>query len=116
MEAKELKTFSVDELKGRIRQWKEELFRASFKAQTNETKDTSVIGKLRKDIARAYTVLNAGELGTAKTEAKKPVKAASTKTAKIAAPVAEDKAEAKAEDKPAKKTKTAAKKTKKGDE
>ena len=105
MEAKELRSFSAEELKGRIRQWKEELFRASFKAQTNETKDTSVIGKLRKDIARAYTVLNAGQAGTATAEAPKPAaKAAKAPKAEAAA----------AEDKPVKKA--AAKKTaKKGD-
>lgn len=72
MEVKELKTFSVEELNGRIRQWKEDLFRAQFKAQTNETKDTSIMGKLRKDIARAYTVLNSGQAGSA-TAVAKPV-------------------------------------------
>ena len=85
MEVKELRSFSVDELKGRIRQWKEDLFRAQFKAQTNETKDTSIMGKLRKDIARAYTVLNAGQAGSApkvaedKAPSDKPAKKATTK-------------------------------------
>jgi large subunit ribosomal protein L29 len=58
MEASELRSFSVEELRGRIRQWKEELFRARFKSESSEAKDTSIFFKLRKDIARAMTVLN----------------------------------------------------------
>ena len=58
MEAKELRDFSVEELKSRVRQWSEELFRFRFKAQTSEARDTSVFKKLRKDIARGMTVLN----------------------------------------------------------
>jgi large subunit ribosomal protein L29 len=57
MKASELRTFSTEELKGRVRQWREELFRARFKSQSSETKDTSVLVKLRKDIARGNTVL-----------------------------------------------------------
>jgi large subunit ribosomal protein L29 len=57
MEAKELRTLGVDELRARCRQWGEELFRARFQAQSAEAKDTSVFKKLRKDIARAQTVL-----------------------------------------------------------
>lgn len=58
MEAKELRTFNVEELKTRVRQWQDELFRARFKAQTTETKDTSVFRKLKRDIARGLTILN----------------------------------------------------------
>lgn len=58
MEAKELRNCTADELHGRIKQWKEDLFRARFKGQTAEAKDTSVYRKLKKDIARAFTVLN----------------------------------------------------------
>jgi large subunit ribosomal protein L29 len=57
MDAKELRTLSVDELRARCRQWGEELFKARFKARTAEAKDTSIFKKLRKDIARAQTVL-----------------------------------------------------------
>ncbi len=57
MEAKELRQFTVPELTGRIRQWEEELFRLRFKAQSSEAKDTSQFGKLRKDIARAMTIV-----------------------------------------------------------
>ena len=58
MEAQELRNLTIEELKTRSRQWSEELFRSRFKAQTSETKDTSVFKKLRKDIARANTVIS----------------------------------------------------------
>lgn len=84
MEPSELRQFSVDELKGRILQWKEELFRARFKAQTSETKDTSVVPKLRKDIARAFTVLNEKNKGIALPASASVVKTKAAKAAKQA--------------------------------
>ncbi|MSP19045.1 MAG: 50S ribosomal protein L29 [Bdellovibrionales bacterium] len=57
MDAKELRTLGVDELQARCRQWAEDLFRARFGAQSVEAKDTSIFKKLRRDIARAKTVL-----------------------------------------------------------
>lgn len=57
MEAKELRQFSAAELHGRVKQWREELFRHKFRAQSSEARDTSIVRKLRKDIARALTVL-----------------------------------------------------------
>lgn len=65
MDAKELKTFSAEELKARVGQWREELFRSRFKAQSSEVRDTSVFKKLRKDIARAKTILNQKNLAPA---------------------------------------------------
>ena len=58
MKAQELRQFTADELKNRVRQWREELFHARFKAETTENKNTSVFQKLRGDIARGLTVLN----------------------------------------------------------
>lgn len=58
MKVQELNQFTVDELKARIGQWKEELFRSRFKAQSSEVRDTSVFRKLRRDVARAKTILN----------------------------------------------------------
>ena len=58
MKVQELKNFTVDELNARINQWKEELFRSRFKAQSSEVRDTSVFRKLRRDVARAKTILN----------------------------------------------------------
>ena len=57
MDASEIRQFSVEELTGRIRQWREELFRSRFKTQTNEARNTSVIPKLKRTIARGLTIL-----------------------------------------------------------
>jgi large subunit ribosomal protein L29 len=104
MEPSELRQFTVDELKGRILQWKEELFRARFKAQTSEAKDTSVLGKLRKDIARANTVLVEKEKGIVLPASASVVK---TKAAKAPKESKEAKESKKDEDKPAKTKKKA---------
>lgn len=82
MEANELRKFSVDELNGRIKQWKDELFRTRFKGQTTENPNTSIFGGLRRNIARANTILNEklrlGEVQSQKVETgsveDKPVK------------------------------------------
>lgn len=58
METSELRSLSPEELTGRVRQWRDELFRSRFKAQGNEARDTSVMKKLRHNIARALTVLS----------------------------------------------------------
>lgn len=57
MEAKELRNLTVDELRSRVRGWREEYFRAQFKGQSQEMKDTSLFRKLRRDIARGMMVL-----------------------------------------------------------
>ena len=64
MDVKDLRSFSTEELTGKIKSWKEELFRSRFKTQSNENKDTSVLRKLRRDIARAYTILGQKKTGT----------------------------------------------------
>lgn len=117
MEATELRTFSVDELRVRVRQWKEELFRNRFKTETQEARDTSVVKKLRRDIARGLTILNEKLAGVeVKTSAPqdRPAAAKASATAETAGV-----AETSAEDKPAKakkakttKEKPAAKKAK----
>jgi len=102
MEAKELRNFNVDELKTRVRQWRDELFRAKFKAESTEARDTSTFKKLRRDIARALTILNE-KTRTGAVEAKAEAKVAS-------APV--ETAEDKPVDRPAKKKTTARKPSK----
>lgn len=87
MEAQELRQLKKEELEGRIRQWREELFRSRFKSQTSEAKDTSVFPKLRRDIARGLTILQETKLGivrAAKTAeaSDKPAAKKATKTAK----------------------------------
>jgi large subunit ribosomal protein L29 len=63
MNAGELRNFSPDELSARVKQWKDELFRWSLKTQSQEARDTSIVRKLRRDIARALTVLNEKKSG-----------------------------------------------------
>lgn len=85
MEAKELRQFNAQELETRIRQWREELFRARLKKMSNEMKDTSLFGKLRKDIARALSVLNEKQAGTTVVQ-DKPVVQDKAKASKKAEP------------------------------
>ena len=87
MEAQDLRQLKKEEIEVKLTQWREELFRNRFKAQTSEAKDTSIFLKLRRDIARGMTILNETKLGITR-EAKsvptaegKPVKAAAKKAA-----------------------------------
>lgn len=92
MNAEELRQFSEKELLARVDQWRDELFRTRLKGYTSETKDNSAKGKLRRDIARAMTVLR-----------EKTQKEAAPEDKATAAPVkapkksSSDKVEAKAE-------------------
>jgi len=109
MEVQELRTLSVEELKGRVKQWKDDLFRARFKVFSNELKDTSVFKKLKKDVARAQTVLTEKAAGIV-------VETSTTNPAiKKAAPV-EDKSVMPKEKKAPKADKTTKSSTKKGKE
>lgn len=58
MDAKELRQLGADELKGRVKQLKDDFFRSKFKRSTSENKNTAVFKNLRRDIARTLTVLN----------------------------------------------------------
>lgn len=87
MEASELRNFTVEELQSRIRQWRDELFRSKFKSESSEAKNTSVFRKLKKDIARAATVLTEKSKGVEVKSAPAPAK--EPKKAKAAAPKAE---------------------------
>jgi large subunit ribosomal protein L29 len=57
MKASELRELGAPELKTRITQWREELFRGKLKKFGGEVKDTTATRKMRRDIARALTVL-----------------------------------------------------------
>ncbi len=72
MKAKELREFSATDLQSRLGQWQEEVFRSRFKMENAEARDTSVIRKLRRNIARAYTILGQKQ-ALATTEANAPV-------------------------------------------
>ena len=57
MKASELRDLSAADLKTRVGQWKEELFRAKLKKFGGEVKDTTAARKLRRTVARAATIL-----------------------------------------------------------
>lgn len=63
MKASLLRDKTVDELTKEVYGLKEKLFDLRFQAATGQLDDNSQIGKVKKDIARAKTVLRAKELG-----------------------------------------------------
>lgn len=82
MDTKELRSFSEADLTARVRQWKEELFRARFQVPTGEKRDTTTRRKLRRDVARALTVLRQQSLPGAVATAPAP----GVEAAAVAAP------------------------------
>ena len=76
MKAKELRDFSEADLKSRIAQWQEGVFRSRFKVESSEARDTSIVPKLRRDIARAYTILTEKRSAAAAAPQDKTAKAA----------------------------------------
>ncbi|MDQ1335951.1 MAG: large subunit ribosomal protein [Thermodesulfobacteriota bacterium] len=57
MKAKELKELSVEELREREREAKQELFNLRFQKATGQLANTAMISKTKKDLARVKTVL-----------------------------------------------------------
>jgi large subunit ribosomal protein L29 len=59
----ELRVLEVDELGGRLRAARRELYELRFKHAVGQLENSSQIAKVRHDIARIMTVLNERELG-----------------------------------------------------
>ena len=57
MKANELKELSVDELRKKTDELSQELFNLKFQLHTGHLENSSRIAQVRKDIARAKTVL-----------------------------------------------------------
>ena len=57
MKATELRDLSVDELTAKARELRGELFNARIKKTTGQLENTAKLRTLRRDIARAETVL-----------------------------------------------------------
>ena len=57
MKATELRDLSVDELMAKARELRGELFNARIKKTTGQLENTAKLRTLRRDIARAETVL-----------------------------------------------------------
>lgn len=63
MKATEMRDLTSDELTSRIDQLKGELFNLRFQLATGQLENPMRIGQVRKDIARAKTILRQRELG-----------------------------------------------------
>ncbi|WP_022850610.1 50S ribosomal protein L29 [Limisalsivibrio acetivorans] len=61
MKTSEFIEMSTDELIAKQNELREDLFRARFKLATGDLEDTSVLKKMRKDIARIKTLLHQRE-------------------------------------------------------
>lgn len=57
MNARELRDLSADELRLRVREGKKKLFTLRFQLASGRLTNTAEIGKAKRDIARALTVL-----------------------------------------------------------
>ena len=61
--AAELRTLDADDLADKLREAKEELFNLRFQAATGQLESHGRLRKVKKDIARIYTVVRERELG-----------------------------------------------------
>ena len=59
----ELRQLSAEELTGKVREMKEELFNLRFQAATGQLESHGRLTQVRKEIARIYTILRERELG-----------------------------------------------------
>ena len=57
MNAKELRELSQEELEAKVSELRGELFNVKVKRATGQLENTALAGNLRRDIARAETVL-----------------------------------------------------------
>ena len=62
-QASELRELSDEDLVGKLREAKEELFNLRFQAATGQLENNSRLRVVRKDIARIYTLMRERELG-----------------------------------------------------
>jgi large subunit ribosomal protein L29 len=88
MKVDELRVLEEDELDGRLKSARRELYELRFKHAVGQLENSSQIAKVRHDIARIMTVLNERELGISSIqEATEPiaVAAAAPKRKKTAA-------------------------------
>ncbi|AWZ10146.1 MULTISPECIES: 50S ribosomal protein L29 [unclassified Streptomyces] len=61
--ASELRELGNEELVGKLREAKEELFKMRFQAATGQLENNGRLKSVRKDIARIYTLMHERELG-----------------------------------------------------
>jgi large subunit ribosomal protein L29 len=61
--AEELRAMSTEDLQGKLKELKEELFNLRFQAATGQLESHGRLTAVRKEIARIYTVIRERELG-----------------------------------------------------
>jgi large subunit ribosomal protein L29 len=61
--AAELRNLDADELAGKLREAKEELFNLRFQAATGQLESHGRLRTVRREIARIYTIMREHELG-----------------------------------------------------
>ncbi len=61
--ASELRELNAEDLLGKLREAKEELFNLRFQAATGQLENNNRLKVVRKDIARIYTLMRERELG-----------------------------------------------------
>jgi large subunit ribosomal protein L29 len=80
MKVDELRVLEEDELSGRLKTARRELYELRFKHAVGQLENSSQIAKVRHDIARIMTVLNERELGISSIqEASEPIAVAAPK-------------------------------------
>jgi len=62
VKAKEIRDFSVEELKEKERELGRELFNLRFQKATGQLGNTAMIGQTKKDLARVKTILRELEI------------------------------------------------------
>jgi len=68
-QAHDLRALGSDELLGKLRESKEELFNLRFQSATGQLESFGGLRSVRRDIARIYTVMRERELGISPTPA-----------------------------------------------
>ena len=58
MKNKEIKKLTTDELNTKVNVFKKDLFNLRFKKINGQLEDTSQVSKIKRNIARAVTILN----------------------------------------------------------
>lgn len=61
MKAADVRDLSTDEIKARISEAQEELFRLRFRSATQQIENPALIKSLRRDVARMRTILRERE-------------------------------------------------------
>ncbi|WNI17274.1 50S ribosomal protein L29 [Actinacidiphila sp. ITFR-21] len=74
--ATELRQLGDEELVGKLREAKEELFNLRFQGATGQLENNSRLKTVRKDIARIYTLMRERELGIETVETVETVESA----------------------------------------